>query len=98
MFIETLGTEDARLPRMAMGLGIVTPGTTRFYPMDLIEESGALIDDVDGRQLVFVDSKTFTPAAVFVDASSATSRIGRSSSITETRCGWGWSTTLTARG
>ena len=73
MFIETLGTEDARLPRMAMGLGIVTPGTTRFYPMDLIEESGALIDDVDGRQLlVFVDSQTFTPAAVYVDASSAT--------------------------
>ena len=73
IFIETLGAEDARLPRMAMGLGIVTADTIRFYPMDLIEEHGALIDDVDGRRLlVFVDSKTFTPAAMFVDASSAT--------------------------
>jgi len=73
MFIETLGTEDARLPRMSMGLGIVTVDTLRFYPMDQIEEYGALIDEVDGRRLLlFIDSKTFTPAAIFVDASSAT--------------------------
>ena len=73
MFIETLGTEDARFQRMSMGLGIVTADTLRFYPMDLIEEHGALIDEIDGRRLLlFVDSKTFTPAAIFVDASSAT--------------------------
>ncbi len=72
IFIETLGTEDARLPRMAMGLGIVTEATVRFYPMDLIEERGALIDEVDGRGvLVFIDPTTFTPAALFVDTSSA---------------------------
>jgi hypothetical protein len=73
MFIETLGTEDARFQRMSMGLGIVTADTLRFYPMDLIEEHGALIDEIDGRRLLlFVDSKTFTPAAIFVDAPSAT--------------------------
>ena len=73
MFTETLGTEDARLPRMSMGLGIVTDATVRFYPMEFIEDRGALIDDVDGRTVVvFVDPVTFTPAALYVDASSAT--------------------------
>ena len=73
MFTRTLGTEDSRLPRMTMGLGIVTGETGRFYPMDVIRERGALIDDVDGRTvLVFVDPVTFTPAALFVDAASAT--------------------------
>ena len=72
-FVDTLGTEDARLPRMTMGLGIVTDATTRFYATESIHERGALIDDLDGRQiLVFVDRTTFTPAAVFVNASSAT--------------------------
>ena len=73
MFTETLGTEDARLPRMAMGLGIVTDATVRFYPTELIEDRGAVIDEVDGRGvLVFIDPATFTPAALFVDTSSAT--------------------------
>ncbi len=73
MFTDTLGTEDARLPRMSMGLGIVTDATVRFYPMEQIEDRGALIDDVDGRTVVvFVDPVTFTPAALYVDASSAT--------------------------
>ena len=72
-FIETLGAEDGRLPRMAMGLGIVTEATVRFYPMDLIEARGALVDVVDGRRvLLFVDPTTFTPAALYVDAETAT--------------------------
>ena len=73
MFADTIGSEDDRLPRMSIGLGIVTDATVRFYPMDLIEERGALVDQVDGRRvLLFVDPTTFTPAALFVDASSAT--------------------------
>ena len=73
IFTETLWTEDTRLPRMTMRLGIVTGATGLFYPMDLLEERGALIDEVDGRTvLVFVDPMTFTPAAPFVDAASAT--------------------------
>ena len=63
----------ARLPRMTMGLGIVTDATTRFYPMDSVDELGAVIDELDGRWiLVYVDPATFTPAALFVDARSAT--------------------------
>jgi len=74
MFVTTLGTEDTRLPRMGMGLGVLTPTTVRFYPMDRIRERGeALIDDIDGRRvLVYVDPDTNTPAAIFVDASAAT--------------------------
>lgn len=72
-FIDTLGTEDLRLPRMTMGLGIVTDATTRFYPMESIDERGTVIDDLDGRRiLLHVDPTTFTPAALFVDARSAT--------------------------
>ncbi len=69
---ETLATEDDRLPRMMMGLGIVTDSTVRFYPMDLIEEHGALLNTVDGRGvLVFMDPATYTPAALFTNASTA---------------------------
>ena len=72
-FVDTLGTEDERLPRMTMGLGIVTDTTTRFYPTESIQERGALLDELDDRRiLVFVDRTTFTPAALFVNASSAT--------------------------
>jgi hypothetical protein len=73
MFSATLGAEDTRLPRMSMGLGVVTAETVRFYPMDRIVERGeALIDEIGGRRLlVYVDPDTNTPAALFVDASSA---------------------------
>ena len=71
-FIETLGDEDVRLPRMAMGLGVVSERLVRFYPMDLIEERGAFVDDFDGRSLlILADPTTFTPAALFVSASGA---------------------------
>ena len=52
MFTRALGTEDTRLPRMTMGLGIVTGETGRFYPIGQIEERGALLDEVmEGRSL-----------------------------------------------
>ena len=54
-------------------LGIVTDATTRFYPMESVDERGAVIDELDDRRiLVYVDPTTFTPAALFVDARSAT--------------------------
>ena len=73
MFIETLGKEDTRRPRMDMGLGIWTSSTRRYYPMELIRKRGeAFIDDVDGRKLlVYIDPDTYTPSALFVDAISA---------------------------
>jgi len=73
MFIETLGKEDTRRPRMDMGLGVWTNTTRRYYPMDLIRQRGeAFIDQIDGRRvLVYVDPETFAPAAVFVNSASA---------------------------
>ncbi len=72
-FIETLGVEDTRLERMELGLGVVTENTVRFYPMSVIRERGPIVDALDGRSvLIFIDQSTFTPAALFVDASSAT--------------------------
>ena len=72
-FIEALGVEDTRLERMELGLGVVTENTVRFYPMSVIRERGPIVDALDGRSaLIFIDQSTFTPAALFVDASSAT--------------------------
>jgi hypothetical protein len=73
MFIETLGDEDTRRPRMDMGLGIFTAETRRYYPMEDIREAGAIIDELDGQGiLVFIDTQSMTPAAMFVEAESAT--------------------------
>jgi hypothetical protein len=73
MFVETLGKEDTRRPRMDMGLGIWTEETRRYYPMEEIRaHDGALIDRLDGRDvLVFIDPRSATPTALFVDAETA---------------------------
>ena len=74
MFIQTLGKEDTRRPRMDMGLGVWTSATHRYYPMAVIRQRGeAFIDELDGRKiLIYVEPDTSTPAAIFVDARSAT--------------------------
>ena len=73
MFIETLGEEDARRPRMDMGLGIWTDETRRYYPMEEIRDRGTLIDQLDGRDvLIYIEARSATPTAIFVDAQSAT--------------------------
>lgn len=73
VFVATLGMEDARRPRMELGLGIWWDGGSRYYPRDLIRQQGnALIDRVNGRTvLVYVDPKTSIPAAMFVSATRA---------------------------
>ena len=56
-FVETLGTEDTRLDRMAMGLGIWSENFRHYYPVSTIRERGNyLIDEVDDQKLlVFLD-------------------------------------------
>jgi hypothetical protein len=72
-FVGTLGKEDQRRPRMELGLGVWTNATHRYYPVARIRErGGALIDRLDGRQvLIFIDSESNTPAALFVNTASA---------------------------
>jgi hypothetical protein len=73
-FIQTLGKEDTRRPRMDMGLGVWTGATRRYYPMELLRRRGdALIDRLEGRNvLVYVDPETATPSAIFVNGQNAT--------------------------
>ena len=73
LFIPTLGQEDQRRPRMDLGLGIWIGDTRRSYPIESIRErDGAFIDQLDGQNvLIFMDPDTYTPAALFVDASGA---------------------------
>jgi hypothetical protein len=72
-FASTLGKEDLRRPRMELGLGVWTNTVRRYYPVSRIREhGGALIDQFDGRRvLIFIDSESNTPAALFVNAKSA---------------------------
>lgn len=73
IFAATLGNEDARRPRMDLGLGIWWDGGSRYYPRDLIRQQGdVLIDRVNGRTLlVYVDPDSATPAAMFVTSTRA---------------------------
>jgi hypothetical protein len=70
-FRGTLGAEDQRRPRMELGLGVWSATTRRYYPVTRIhEKGGALIDHLDGREiLIFIDSESNTPAALFVKSS-----------------------------
>ena len=74
VFVETLGKEDMRRPRMDMGLGVWTDATRRYYPMELLHQRGdAFIDRIDGRNvLIYFDAGTATPDAIFVKATHAT--------------------------
>ncbi|MBA3872655.1 MAG: DUF3179 domain-containing protein [Anaerolineae bacterium] len=75
---DTLDTqsEDTRLPRLEMGLGVWTPTAAHFYPFKTINMfDNILFDQVDDqRLLVYVDPETFTPSALYTDATAATWR------------------------
>jgi hypothetical protein len=72
-FKGTLGAEDQRRPRMELGLGVWSATTRRYYPVARIrEKGGAFIDRLDGREvLIYIDSESNTPAALFVKSASA---------------------------
>lgn len=72
-FVGTLGTEDARRPRMDMGLGVWSGDIRRYYPMETIRQRGdAFVDVIDKlKVLIYIDPETFTPAALFVDSDAA---------------------------
>lgn len=66
-FVTTLGTEDTRLARMEMGLGIWGDNIRRYYPMAVIRENGNyLVDEVNGKKLlVYIEPLTSTPNALY---------------------------------
>ena len=72
-FVETLGEEDARRPRMELGLGIWTDDHYRYYPMDALRERNFVIDEFAGRPiLIYLDPITSTPLALHLAAGSVT--------------------------
>jgi hypothetical protein len=77
-FVQTLGKEDTRRPRMDMGLGVWTSTTRRYYPMALLHQRGdALVDQIDGRSvLVYLEPETAAPAAMFVNADAKRATFG----------------------
>ena len=71
MFIETLGPDDERRPRMDMGLGIWAEGHARYYPLDSIRADRYLQDTFMGKPvLIYLDPVTSVPRAVFVETTS----------------------------
>lgn len=70
LFAPSMSKGDERRPRMELGLGVWWPGTTRFYPMDVLREKGrALIDTIGERRvLVFIDPGAHAPVAARVEA------------------------------
>jgi hypothetical protein len=57
---------------MDIGLGVWTATTRRYYPMELLRQRGAFIDQIDGRSvLIYIQPETATPAAMFVTAGNA---------------------------
>jgi hypothetical protein len=55
---------------MDMGLGVWTAATRRYYPMETLRaRGGAFLDRIEGRTvLVYMDSRSATPTALFVEA------------------------------
>ena len=49
LFTQTMATEDPRLPRMTMGLGVVINESARFYSVSVIQEG--LIDELGNQTL-----------------------------------------------
>ena len=72
-FVATLGREDARRPRMDLGLGLWSGESSRFYPLELLRRKPSVfIDRFAGRTVVvYLDPDTSTPAALFVDSTRA---------------------------
>ncbi|MBC8100403.1 MAG: DUF3179 domain-containing protein [Armatimonadetes bacterium] len=70
--LRTLGTDDLRLPRLDMGLGVVVGNTARYYPfMRVNAADNALIDTIEGQQLlVYVDPETNSLRALLTEATS----------------------------
>jgi hypothetical protein len=67
---RTLGREDARRPRMDIGVGVWTETVKCFYPLECLYNRGeALIDEFAGRRLlVFVERTSGMPMAFYMDA------------------------------
>lgn len=64
--LDTIATEDPRLPRHDMGLGVWTATTRRYYPiLRLYEQHNVIFDQVDGRRIVIIFNQEVGLPAIF---------------------------------
>lgn len=72
-FINTLGEEDVRRPRMELGLGSWSERRAIYFPMDALRAAGGfLFGELDSRPvLVVLDPLSRVPVAFRTDAASA---------------------------
>lgn len=70
LFKSTISSEDDRLPDMDVGIGVWTDDIQRYYSMDIVtEQSGFLIDELDGRNIaVYFDPTAHVLAATYTEA------------------------------
>ncbi|MCU0513497.1 MAG: DUF3179 domain-containing protein [Anaerolineae bacterium] len=71
--IRTLGTEDKRLPRHDIGVGIWTQQTRRYYSvLQIFDKHGVIIDQVDGRTIVVcMDEVVGLPTVFYCETQTA---------------------------
>lgn len=64
LFTQTMAPEDARLPRMTMGLGVVVDGVARFYPIDILKTQATVMDELANQLLTLTyDAENGLPRA-----------------------------------
>jgi hypothetical protein len=65
----SLSVEDARLPRLDMGMGIWEEQSARYYPITRLHgHNNAVIDTLNGRSvLLYIDPASDTPSAMYID-------------------------------
>ncbi|MBC7870275.1 MAG: DUF3179 domain-containing protein [Chitinophagaceae bacterium] len=70
--LATGGTQDERLPRYDMGLGVWTAQTQRYYPVSqLYANNGIILDQADGRSVVILfDEEIGLPTAFYHETTS----------------------------
>jgi hypothetical protein len=70
---KMLADEDVRLPRLAMGLGVWSLRTQRYYPATTLHAcDNVIFDTFDGRNLlIYIAPETGNPEAFFTAARSA---------------------------
>lgn len=74
MFTRTMGTVDARRPKMDIGTGIWRDSLARYYSLEAVTARGKAVLDVFGgeRVLVYSDPTAHAVVALHTDATSAT--------------------------
>jgi hypothetical protein len=72
-FVNTLGEEDTRRPRMELGLGIWNESESVYFPLDALRAAGGFVLSRLGARnvVVILDPVSRVPAAFYTEATEA---------------------------